>query len=263
MSASQPVADSHTPSPAGPGPGHNLPVVDLARSLEPETLAVWLDGQFAPQVAVVGELLASYSRFLFATSSGIASEEVAGRAADLALKMRDATAETEKARVRIKAPVLAAQRAIDGAAKAVEDRLVAPLVEIRRRVTVFLQAKEIEVRRLAMIEAARAEAEASRLMQEASRQGSAEVVKQAIEAIGQQQEAEAIVTGSSADVTRVHSKGGSASLAENWTYTVVNIAEVPRAVLTVDDAKVRMMIKAGIRKIEGLLIKNDPKATIR
>lgn len=259
MSASQSVAGSHNA-----GRGHNLPAIDLTRALEPETLAVWLDSQFAPQSATVDELLASYGRFLVVTASGIASEEIAGRATDLVRKMRNLNEETEKERVRIKAPVLSAQRAIDGAATTIKARLSAPLAEVNRRVTVFLQAKEIEVRRLAMLEAARAEAEATRLTQEAIRGAGGETVKQAIEEIGKQQEAEAVVAAPAKDVARVRSTtGGTASLAENWIYSVVDITKVPRELLMIDDAKVRAMIKVGIRKIEGLLIKNEPKATIR
>ena len=130
--------------------------------------------------------------------------------------------------------------------------------------TVFLQAKEIEVRRLAMLEAARAEAEAARLTQEAIRGAGGATVEQAIEEIGKQQEAEAIIAAPAKEVARVRSaSGGTAALAESWTYSVVDLAKVPRQLLMIDDAKVRAMVKAGIRKIEGLIIKNEPKTTIR
>lgn len=48
-----------------------------------------------------------------------------------------------------------------------------------------------------------------------------------------------------------------------WKFEVTNEAEVPRQYLSVDEAKIKLMIKAGIREIPGLKIYTEQKTIIR
>lgn len=244
--------------------GHNQPPIDLHTALEPSALSVWIAGQLAAHTARADELLAANTRFVAATTAGIANDEVAGRATDFARQIKAAIKDTDEARVNIKAPVLAAQRAIDGAAKVITDPLLAATGLVEQRVTTFMRAKDLEARRIAAEAAARAEEAAWHLQQQAEASNDNEVFDQAEAAMVEQQIAQAIVSAPTADLTRVRTAlGGTAGLRDNWVYSVQAIEKVPAHFLMINDAAVKAAIKGGSRSIPGLAIRNQPKVGIR
>lgn len=242
----------------------NRPVVDLYAVLEPSTLAAFLEDRFEPRVARGAELLERYKRFLTATVSGIASDQVNAAATDFAKMIRIEIKEVDDSRVAIKAPVLAASRQIDGKGKELTDPLLAASIEIERRVTAFLKEKDRKARQAAAEAAARAEAEAQRLMDEAAATGSQEAETAAVEAIAEQQAAEAVVEAPTPELSRVRTQlGVTAGLRDSWEFEVVDLNAVPAHFLMLNEAAVKLAIKQGVRTIPGLKIENRPKVAIR
>ena len=246
--------------------GHNAapPTIDLHAALEPDALKAWIGDKLAPHAERAAALTARFKQFLLATAAGIANDNVDERTVDFANQIRTEIAATDATRVTIKAPVLAAQRAIDGAAKVISDTLLPALTEVTARHTAYLVAKDKEARRVAAEAAALAEQAAYNLSQQAANTNDAETFDQADAALVEQQAAEAIVYAPAPELTRVRTANGStSSLRDNWTYTVADISAVPAPFLMINDAAVRAAIKGGSRHIPGLTIRNVPKASIR
>jgi hypothetical protein len=290
VSAMTPITFEETPMNAIAPIGHNHPpVIDLAAALEPRALKAWIDSRLEPHTARAALLTAGYGRFLTATAGGIANDNADERAVDFAEQIRQAIAATDATRVAIKAPVLAAQKAIDGAAKIISDGLLPAFTEVKARHTAFLVAKDAEIRRLAAEEAERMHAESQRARQEAERMeaavqrllddaaetGSDEAMEQAVVAAAEQQAAEAehdaaaekreaatrIELAATSALTAMRTANGTLSgLKDDWLYEVVNLAEVPLAMMQICDAVVKAMIKSGTRNIPGLKIYNRPRA---
>lgn len=61
----------------------------------------------------------------------------------------------------------------------------------------------------------------------------------------------------------IRTEAGSANFGTEWTYEVEDLDKVPVDFLMVDDKKAMAAIKAGIREIPGLIIKEVPKVRIR
>lgn len=277
------------------GIGHNAnapPVVDLTAALEPEGLKAWIQQQLATHAQRATALTTRYKQFLVATTAGIANDNVDERAVDFANQIRAEIAATDATRTTIKAPVLAAQRAIDGAAKVISDQLLPAYAGVQERHTHYLIAKDKETRRLAAVEAARLaavvqrqaeeaarmEATMQRLLDDAAETGSTDAMDQAVvvaaeqeaaaavhgAATAEQQQAEATVFAPTAELTRVRTTNGStSSLRENWVWSVENVELIPPQFLMPNDKLITAAIKTGTRKIAGIKIVNQPKASIR
>lgn len=242
----------------------NRPVIDLYAVLEPSTLAAFLEDRFEPRVARGAELLERYKKFLTATVSGIANDQVNAAATDFAKMIRIEIKEVDDTRVALKAPVLAASRQIDGKGKELTDPLLAASVEIERRVTAFLKKKDREARQAAAEAAARAEAEAQRLMDEAAATGSQEAETAAVDAIAEQQAAEAVVEAPTPELSRFKTANQvTAALRDDWQFEVLDLNAVPAHFLMLNEAAVKLAIKQGVRVIPGLKIENRPKVAIR
>jgi hypothetical protein len=243
---------------AAPPSFGNAPAVDLAAALDPATIAVWLDVEYATHATRADALAVSYERFLPATAAGIGDEGTAGRATDLARLMKTALSDTDATRKRIKDPVLHAQRLIDGGAKRITDRLASMCGVVEQRIIAFLRAKEAEAREAAIAEAARLEVEAAELARAGTDGEAAETAAE--DAFHAVQRANASV----ADLSRTHTQtGGVTSLRANWKYEIINIEAVPQHWLMLNEKLVAAAIRTGTRAIPGLRIFNDVKATIR
>jgi hypothetical protein len=247
--------------------GHNLRV-DLHTALDPETIDAWLTEQFAARQARAASLLASYKKFLFATASGIQADDIAAKATDFAKMLKIEVKEIDQTRMAIKEPVLAATRQIDGMGRKLSEPLVAAMTEVERRITTFLRAKEQEVRRIAAEEAARKEAEAQTLLDQACADGEnaidGESIAAAADLMEEVQAAEAIAEAPAKELTRVRTQlGTTTALRDNWIYAVDDLGKVPAAYLQINDAVVKAAIKSGTRAIPGLIITNEPKASVR
>ena len=55
---------------------------------------------------------------------------------------------------------------------------------------------------------------------------------------------------------------GKIHFVSSTSYEIVDIKKVPIEYLSVDDRKVKAAIKAGVKTIKGLIIKNDPKVSL-
>ena len=80
------------------------------------------------------------------------------------------------------------------------------------------------------------------------------------------QQADIAVTAGLTALARTRGESGAvADLKEEWTYEVVNPAQVPREWLMVDDRKLRAAIRGpdGLRSIPGLRIHPEARTTVR
>lgn len=265
LGAMPPISFEVTPMNAIAGIGHNTPPVDLTTALEPEALKAWLQLQLQPHAQRATALTTRYKQFLLATAAGIANDNMDERAVDFANQIRDAITATDTTRVGIKAPVLAAQRAIDGAAKVITDQLLPALTGIQDRHTAYLVGKDQEIRRQAAKAAALAEEAAYLLAQQAAADNdNEETFTEADAALVEQQAAEAIVNAPMPELTRVRtSNGSSSSLRENWVWSVQDVTLIPAAYLMPNDKMIAAAVKTGTRAIPGIKIVNQPKAAIR
>lgn len=243
---------------------HNAPVVDLSAALDPAALAPWIEFQYAAHTARRDGLIAAHGRFLAATAQGIADDDVAGRATDFARQLRAASVETDATRTKIKAPVLHAQRLIDGEAKKIVDSLAAAGADVQARLTAYLQAKEARARAEAEAEAHRLAAEADAAIAAAQAIDTNEATDAAVAAIQEADLAAQHAAAAPKELSRTRSANGSlAGLKDNWIFTIDDISKVPAHYLTVNDAMVKAAIKTGVRDIPGLKIQNDTKVYIR
>ena len=240
----------------------NTPIIDLYSALEPEALALWLTDRFIPREARCIELMEANKRFLEATKHGIATEDVAGKATDFARMLSAEVKEIELTRTAIKAPVLLAERQIDGMGRKFSEPLVAAKVEVEKRVTVYMRARDQEIRRVAAEEAARKEAEAQALMDQATEAANAGDFEAEDEIVAHA--AEVATAAPPPEPVRLRTQiGSTTALKDSWVYEVVDIAKVPSAYVQINDSVVKAAIRSGTRHIPGLTIKNEPKAAIR
>jgi len=243
-------------------PDSNIPTLNLTAALEPSALAAWLDFEFAEHEARAAELAAAFERFLLATKDGINDDETTGRATDFCKVHKAELTAIDVTRSRIKAPVLHAQRMIDGAGKKLADPLKASVAVIEDRMASYLRRKAEAARREAEAEAQRLAAVAHEAMREA--ETAPEQTTGAIAALADAQQAEALATASTPELTRTRSPHGAvAGLKDNWTYAVEDVSKVPAHLLQVNDAAVRLAIKQGQREIPGIRIWNDARAYVR
>jgi membrane protein involved in colicin uptake len=242
----------------------NTPHVDLAAALQPEVLKPWVDFQYAQHASRTQALMAAFNRFLDATATGIQDDATAGRATDFVKQIKSESRATDETRTAIKAPVLSAQRLIDGEAKGLTDQLGSASREVEARLASYLRAKAAEAARIAAEEAARLQAEADAAIEAAQHVQTQDAANVAIEAIHQAQLAEQQAAAPMTEITRTRSAYGSLTgLKDNWTFRVVDIQKVPAAYLTVNEAVVKAAIKSGARDIAGLEIFNDAKVYVR
>ena len=127
-------------------PDTNIPTLDLSAALDPSAIAAWLDYELAGPAVRRNDLMAAFQRFADATHAGIADDAVVMRATDFAKQLKAAAKDIDDIRARIKAPVLHAQRLIDGAAKKIADDLAGATRSVEIRIAAYLTAKEAAIR---------------------------------------------------------------------------------------------------------------------
>jgi len=194
----------------------------------------------------------------------------------------------EKKRVEVKAPYLEVVKVLDGETKGLKDRLLQIQAHINEKIRPYLQKKEaerLEAEKLAQAEAARVQKELNDKA-EAERQAAAEAARQAAIAAGMsKKKAEAAAQAAAAMVedaptvvaqtlpyeTKVTTETGSAKLKEEWTFTILNIKELPDAAFEARKTEiikalspwVRAQINAGTRNIPGVKIFKQAKINTR
>lgn len=261
-----------------PPAGHNIPPLDLAEALSAAALAGLLDQKLAEHRARCDTLIAADVRFSDATKAGISDDDTAGKATDFVRQLKAASKAADQCREVIKAPVLAAQRQIDGEAKKITVLLDAAASRAEDRVRAYLKQKETEEREKAQREARLREEEARRLIAEAeAAEVSTETVatERAIAAIDAAENARRAAAASAADMSRTRTTlGGVASLRKNWVHEVTDKVALLRAVVAGEASADYVMpndpvLKALAKsqedkaKVPGVVFRNDAGVTIR
>lgn len=274
-----------------PPSGHNNPPLDLAASLTSAAISLLLADKFSTHRERCAELLAADARFAEATKDGIGNDDVAAKATDFVRQLKAAGKATDDCRAEIKAPVLAAQRQIDGEAKLIMDPLATATARAETRIKVYLRQKEAEARARAVEEARLQEQEAMRLAAEAEALtaqtattpaeadalDAAEVIatEKAVAAIDAAQDAAAAARAPAADLSRTRTAlGGVASLRQNWTYEITDKLALLRAIIagdasadyvSVNDQMLKALAKSqkDKAKVPGINFFNDVGINIR
>lgn len=273
-----------------PPVGHNQPPLDLAGLLNSAAVEALLGEKFAQHRDRVAQLLGADHRFSEATKDGIPDDDTAAKATDFVRQLKAAAKAVDDCRTEIKAPVLAAQRQIDGAAKLLTDPLSAATTRAESRVKAYLRQKEAEARARAEEEARLREEEARRLIAEAeaaqqaevaagdvARADTAEIVatEKAVAAIDAAEEARRAAQASAADLSRTRTTlGGVASLRQNWTFEITDKMALLRAVVAGEapadyvlpnDSLLKALAKSqkDNAKVAGVRFFNDAGVTIR
>lgn len=243
----------------------NIPTLNLSAALDPGALAAWIEYEMAGPAVRRNDLMAAFQRFSDATREGIHDDAMAGRATDFVKQFKATQSDINDIRTRIKAPVLHAQRLIDGEAKKISDELLGAEKTIAMRIGVFLQKKEAAARKAAEAEAMRLAAESEAAIKAAQEPGAApEVVDVAIQAMADAETARATAEAAPLELSRTRSALGSiAGLKDHWTFATEDISKIPAVFLTVNDVMVKAAIKSGTRDIPGIRIYNDARTMIR
>jgi hypothetical protein len=261
-----------------PSRGHNLPTLSDLLSLE--TVQAILDVAAEPLRARAAVLTASCLRFLQAHPT-ITTDEQDGTAAEiLAVLQRflSTNGSVETSRVSLKAPVLAAGRAIDATygtigpdltIRSLRDRKPPFTLaeQILQAVVTYKAAKNLAKQQADEAEAARL-AELARQAEHLADQGSGTVsYKDATAAAEEAEKARAVADAKPATRTRAHgSDFGTSSLNQRRLFEITQPALVPRAYCVPSDALIRAAIgKPGdaIPIIDGVTIRDVDDLTVR
>lgn len=65
------------------------------------------------------------------------------------------------------------------------------------------------------------------------------------------------------DISKIRSDNATAYTKTNWSFEITDVSKVPREFLKVDEEKVKLALKSGIRQIPGLTIVSEDKMIIR
>lgn len=178
-------------------------------------------------------------------------QESAGKCADLVRMIRKEAEHIDTMRTQVKAPYLAATRAIDGEAKQHADRLAAAKVAVERKIDQFNREER------ARIEAERRrQEELRRIAEEEARAAGVAPVEEAIAPV--------------AEAPRIEGDLGAKVIGKTvWKHEILDWAQAFAAVS--ENAKVREAIekaiaarvKAGERSIPGVRIYEDIKTEVR
>lgn len=228
-------------------------------------------------------------------------DATAPKAADFIKQLTATIKDAEGRRIAAKEPYLAASRTVDGFFKRFGDALDKDKASVSRRLTAYQQAKAEEERRRHEAEAAAqraAEAEARRIADEAERAKLAAEQKAArartdatldaaqekaaqqaeLEANARRLADEAAANRASAerdaartptDLSRTRGDMGAvSSLRKRWVFTVVNVGEVPRKYLKIDDAALKEHIRCTTKgekpaAIPGVVFTEETAAVVR
>lgn len=269
-----------------PGLGHNQPPPPAASlDLTPEQWADRLITVFGDARQRSIELQGSFQRFelgfrLLPPLPGGApigierwSDEVQGRAGDLRDKIIALLKTAEAMHTVEKAPVLVAQRAVDGFLRSFREPLDNALRTIRGRQTTYANWQDAQSRKLAAEQAALRQAEADAAAKLAMRTLDTDDLQEAAEKAGVAEEASQYATAKPAEHTRTHGEAGSVtSLRATWTFIpeesdVMELAKavvagtVPASYLTFNETRIRLAIRVEhVHAIPGCVIREEKTA---
>jgi hypothetical protein len=254
------------------GIGDNLPP-GPALIFTAEEWISWLEHRCAILRDREKELLESFGRFDKGFPT-IDNDDVQGRATDLASKIRDHIKLIGTHHAIEKAPVLVAQRAVDGFFKALSAKLEAALPVINRRRTAYAEKVEAERRAAAKAEADRLAAEAQKAAAHGIEHNDADALESASRLGDAAQDAADAAQAPAAELSRVYSPlGGVASLTTRWKLDVeqsdlmtlvkaIAAGKAPLDFVQFNTVRIGFAIRSEkLRKCEGLQILEDRKVT--
>lgn len=179
----------------------------------------------------------------------VSTREEAGQGADLLASLRSMIRQVEDQRKALTGPLNETIRKINAQSVEMSRPLKDAEASLRARLIAYAVAEKRAAAEAAE-EAARAEAEALAAAENAREAGAEDVAEAIIAEVAAQPDPAAL-----AKVAPIRSTWGAvASIRHTWTFEVVEFALVPRQWLTLDEAKVKAAIKAGVREIPGLHI---------
>jgi hypothetical protein len=261
--------------------GHNNPPPStLAELLDPAIFTDQLKIDHADLLTRAHQLLSAAARYHDAQPNGPATDEDAGKAADFVKQIKACAKIGTDRHAEAKRPFLDCGRVVDAVLKqGVADALTTAARRIEDKIGIFVRRKADEARGLAQNEARRREQEAAALAAAAARetneQRAADLAARAVEVADASDKAAALATASDTDLGRTRGAFGSVtSLRSSWTFEVEDITalalavangEVPPNYITTNDVVLRGVIKPkeGLRKIPGLRIFDDARASVR
>lgn len=270
-----------------PGPGHNEPpepIETAALTLDAEQWSAYLtvifahiSGEIEGAVARADDYLLKYP-LKSALLAGLPPEgicawddEIDGRFTDLAnVKLADLIKLVETIHQREKAPILVAQKVIDGFKNRLIGELNEPRNALKRHLTIYKTWIDGERKREAEKEAEDRRRIAEKAAAEAARSQDMNALDRAAEAFAEAEAAQEIADASSKDRTRTHGQwGGVSSLKDNWVWETTDLMELVKAVasgaeplryLMVNEPNLTHAVKSEkIRAISGINIRNDKK----
>ena len=252
--------------------GHNSGEPRPFVTIDNEALRQGLADRYADKLARVSELekgaIAIANKY---GRDGFSDDDTAARAADWVSKqVKPALDQIDAARVREKADVLAAQRAIDGFFKGMADPLEACIKTAAEAGRKWLAEKRrlADVKRREEVEAARLAAEKAAAVAAVNPDSDA-ALDAAIEA---EQKAMEAATQAPAP-TKAHVRSDQGSLMSGrvkWTFRLVDITKVPAHLLLVNDTLANAAIRSAPKKdgipqivIPGLEVVDEDKVSFR
>lgn len=198
------------------------------------------------------------------------SDEIQGRAGDLKDKLAAIVKLSENLHGIEKAPIIVAQRAVDGYQRAFRQALDEATREVNRRRTIYGRYIEARNRRAAEDEAKRKADEAAEASRQAAKTLDPEHLERAAEAIEDAQAAGELAAAKPAEHSRVYGPEGSvSSLRDNWKFIenesdILELAKaviagtVPRTYLAFNTSRINLAVKSErIREIPGCVIRNE------
>jgi len=139
--------------------------------------------------------------------------------------------------------------AVDKFAKGFKDQILSIETELKKKTLDFLRKKEAEHR------------EAERKLQEERAKLQAKLDKDAKKAGVESVRVPDVIIPEVQ--TKTKTEDGTAFIKKEWTYRIIDISQVPREYMILDEKKVKGAVKAGMRSIPGLEIFEDDKLSIR
>jgi hypothetical protein len=264
--------------------GHNRPP-GASLDLTAEQWIAWLATVFSEATKRRANLMASFARFdagypISPNSDGEPphgiekwSDDVQGRAGDFRDKLQALVKNAEALHSIEKAPVLVAQRAIDGYLRSFREPLDAAIREIRRRQTVYGNWQEDESRRRAREEAERIRAQAEAALSAAAASLDPDDLQQAADAAADASAAARYAEAAPAEHTRVHGELGSVtSLRKQHVFVpeesdlyelakAVVLHQAPVSYLAFNETRIRVAIRVEhVRDIPGCKIREEAVA---
>lgn len=210
---------------------HNLPSASL--SLSDEQWREWLDHVFEGPAGRKAELLPSFERFAEKYPT-IPDRDVHGRAGDLAEKLKALLKMAENLHSIEKAPVLVAQRAVDGFLKGFRAPLDNALVIINARRTEYAKRLEREAREKAQEDARKRQAEADALAAKAAETMETDALQESADAAARADEAAKVAAAPAAELSRTYGPMNSvSSLRTTYRFDPEqsNLLELAKAVI--------------------------------